>query len=440
QWSPKDRRLTNQDKRLKSIIISCLPNDVMKSVIKCATAKSMWNDLILSHEGPSDTRDTKITALSLKFNAFKALKAEKVKETFTRLKILLNKLENKGVIIPQAEVNATFVNSLPKKWLSMNQTQRANNSIKNDSLATLFGKYNYKEELIDQIYESETQRFTIQSSTSKALISNTCIQDSDSDVEEDTMSNNEFLADLNVEFHDRAILANQKRIYKRSGRVGGKYKALKAELAILTKKIDVMSKNKSEKGLVAKSFDWDEESLSSKDEGLTMVKAFMAIAKDEPAVGKADARYGQWAEITMKKVQRLISMTDGDEKKHVLDYINVDLHYVEDQRKNLLNKFNSLKQELSSRKYELIDLKNTKIHKISFQHEISRLNLDNESLRDEVSDLKKSENSSFENAPDITSDIEFDCDNHEPLPLLPKLSGAKPIGTSKDVIPPIASV
>ncbi|GJV15600.1 hypothetical protein Tco_1360923 [Tanacetum coccineum] len=51
-----------------------------------------------------------------------------------------------------------------------------------------------------------------------------------------------------------------------------------------------MSKNKSEKGLVAKSFDWDEESLSSKYEGLTMVIAFMAIAKDEPAVGKADAR------------------------------------------------------------------------------------------------------------------------------------------------------
>ncbi|GKD21851.1 retrovirus-related pol polyprotein from transposon TNT 1-94 [Tanacetum coccineum] len=191
----------------------------------------MWNDLILSHEGPSETRDTKIAtlkiaALRLKFNAFKALEGEKVKETYTRLKILLNELENKDVKIPQAEVNATFVNNLPKKWLSMNQTQRANNSIKNDSLATLFGKYNYEEELIDQIYESETKRFTIQSSTSKALISNTCSQDSDSDVEEDTKSSSEFLADLNVEFHDRALLANQKRFYKRSRRVGASRKPL----------------------------------------------------------------------------------------------------------------------------------------------------------------------------------------------------------------------
>ncbi|GJW45469.1 hypothetical protein Tco_0077115 [Tanacetum coccineum] len=131
QWSNADIRLANQDKRLKSIIISCLPNDVIKSVIKCKTVKEMWNDLILAHEGPSDIRDTKIAALRLKFNAFKSLEGEKVNGTFTRLKCLLNDLKNNSVTIPQAEVNATFVNSLPRKWLNMNQAQRANNSIKN---------------------------------------------------------------------------------------------------------------------------------------------------------------------------------------------------------------------------------------------------------------------------------------------------------------------
>ncbi|GKE46519.1 hypothetical protein Tco_1477777 [Tanacetum coccineum] len=58
QWSNAESHLVNQDKRLKSIIISFLPNDIMKYVIKCKTAKEMWNDLILAHEGPSDTRDT----------------------------------------------------------------------------------------------------------------------------------------------------------------------------------------------------------------------------------------------------------------------------------------------------------------------------------------------------------------------------------------------
>ncbi|GKA90978.1 hypothetical protein Tco_0812848, partial [Tanacetum coccineum] len=186
------------------------------------TIKEMWNDLILAHDGPSDIRDTKITALRLKFNTFKSLEGEKVNGTFIRLKCLLNDLENNGVTIPQAEVNATFFNSLSRKWLSINQTQRANNSIKNDCLATLYGKYNYKEGLIDQIYESETQRFTIHASSSKALISNHQFQDSDSDVEEDQRTINEFMADLNAEYHERALLANQKRF----GKVGSARKPL----------------------------------------------------------------------------------------------------------------------------------------------------------------------------------------------------------------------
>ncbi|GJZ78553.1 retrovirus-related pol polyprotein from transposon TNT 1-94 [Tanacetum coccineum] len=263
QWSHAERRLANQDKRLKSIIISYLPNDVMKFVIKCVIAKAMWNDLILAHKGPSKTRDTKIAALRLKFNAFKALKGEK---------------------------------------------------------------------------------------------------DSDSNVKEDQRSSSEYLVDLNEEFHERALLANQKRFYKRSGRVGSakkpmdnnnqkdykvKYKGLNAKIAVLTKKIDAMSKGKSDKGLVAESFDCDEEPVSFDGEGVTKVKAFMDIAEDEPFVGKAGIRLGQWVKITMKMVQRLLSMTDGNERKHVLDYTHVDLYYMEDQRKNLLSKFNSLKQELS---------------------------------------------------------------------------------------------
>nr|GEY65213.1 hypothetical protein [Tanacetum cinerariifolium]GEY75040.1 hypothetical protein [Tanacetum cinerariifolium] len=143
-------------------------------------------------------------------------------------------------------------------------------------------------------------------------------KDNDSDVEEDTRSNSVFLADLNAEFHDRALLTNQKSNYKRSKRISSTRKSM-------------------DKSRVAKSFDWDDESLSFKDE----------------------------------------------------DYTNVDLYYVEEQRKNLHSKFNPLKQELSSCKSEPIDLKSTKVYNISLQNDITKLNLDNKSLRDEVSDLKR---------------------------------------------------
>ncbi|GJV52315.1 retrovirus-related pol polyprotein from transposon TNT 1-94 [Tanacetum coccineum] len=183
----------------------------------------------------------------------------------------------------------------------------------------------------------------------------------------------------------------------------------------------------------------------------------------------------------MKKVHRLLSMTDGDERKHVLDYTHVDLHYVEDQRKNLVNKFNLLKQEISLHKSELSKLKNTVSINCSLQNEVIRVNLENESLKDEISDLKKviekwtcskvtldqllseqvpsnivkalggkgrrkekisskevvftkADESSSMLAPEITSDSESECDTQEPLPPLPKLIGAAPTGTSGSLI------
>ncbi|GJR96953.1 hypothetical protein Tco_0269127 [Tanacetum coccineum] len=188
----------------------------------------------------------------------------------------------------------------------------------------------------------------------------------------------------------------------------------------------------------------------------------MAIAEDEPLVGKAGARSGQWVDITIKKVHRLLSMTDGDERKHVLDYTYVDLHYVEDERKNLVNNFNILKQEISLHKSELSNLKNTVSINCSLQNEVIRINLENESLKDEIIDLKKqvlgnilkalggkgrrkekiskevvftkADESLSMLAPKITSDSESEYDSHEPLPPLPKLIGAAPSSTLESLI------
>ncbi|GKB22782.1 retrovirus-related pol polyprotein from transposon TNT 1-94 [Tanacetum coccineum] len=277
---------------LEPYLFEILENGPYVPKSSASTSENILIKLQKHYEGPSDIRDTKIIALRLKFNDFKALEGEKVKAIYTRLNFLLNELENKDVKIPQAEVNATFVNSLPKKMAN------------------------------------------------------------DSDVEEDTKSSSEFLVDLNVEFHDITLLENQKRFYKRSRRVG-----------LARKPMDKSNET---------CFAW-----------VTMVKAFMAITEDEHDMGKTNARFNQWVEITMKK------------------------------RKNLLSMFNSFKQELSSCKSELTDLKNTKAHNISLQNNITRLILDNESLKDEVSDLKMVE--------------------EEPLP--PKILGAEPIDTSNDVIP-----
>nr|GEX57040.1 hypothetical protein [Tanacetum cinerariifolium] len=197
-------------------------------------------------------------------------------------------------------------------------------------------------------------------------------------------------------------------------------------------------KEKSEKGLIDGSFDLDDESVSSDDEGCTNIMAFMEIAEDEPSVAKVDARSRQWVEITMKKVHELLSMIDGDERKHVLDYTHVDLHYVEDQRKNLVNKFNLLEQVIYLHK----SLKNKVTLDQLFSEQVPEnivKALGGKGIRKEKISSKevcftKADKSSSVLTPEIISDSESECDSQEPLLPLPKLIGVAPSGTSENLI------
>ncbi|GJV20875.1 hypothetical protein Tco_1369895 [Tanacetum coccineum] len=65
QWTLDERRVVNQDQCLKSIIISCLPDDIMESIIICKTTKSTWTDLVYSFEGPTNTKEDRIMDLKL---------------------------------------------------------------------------------------------------------------------------------------------------------------------------------------------------------------------------------------------------------------------------------------------------------------------------------------------------------------------------------------
>ncbi|GJU49361.1 retrovirus-related pol polyprotein from transposon TNT 1-94 [Tanacetum coccineum] len=95
------------------------------------------------------------------------------------------------------------------------------------------------------------------------------------------------------------------------------------------------------KGLVAETFDWDEEEVFDEEE-VTQVKVLMALADDELIVGKSHARSGEWVDITIRNVNTLLSMDEDADWQNYLKYINIDLKFVEEQRLNLLSKYNKM--------------------------------------------------------------------------------------------------
>ncbi|GJX87385.1 hypothetical protein Tco_0339399 [Tanacetum coccineum] len=72
QWTGDERKAANLDQRLKSLILSILPDDQINSVINCETSKSTLEDLILYHGGgPSDVKESMVIDLKLCYNTFK---------------------------------------------------------------------------------------------------------------------------------------------------------------------------------------------------------------------------------------------------------------------------------------------------------------------------------------------------------------------------------
>ncbi|GKA44564.1 hypothetical protein Tco_0737288 [Tanacetum coccineum] len=329
----------------------------------------------------------------------------------------MNELVNDGIKLSKLEINTGFINGLLKKWLSFCQSLRNTNHVKDSELASLFGKLKYEENLIDSIYETEKNKSLVSATPlSTAFISTSIVQDfQDSpDDEEDTRSSYEYLNDLEEEYQARALLAKSKRFFKKGTQrfnsakatdqtechkcgkkelrptkdFEAKYNKVKAKLALLSSSASASkAATVKNKGLIAEAYEWDEEEVSSDDNEMVEVKVLMALAEENDVVSKEGARNGEWVKISMRKVHTLLEMEDNDDRKTYLDYLCIDLNYVEEQRNNLLSKHRDLVHELNACKEQLLVLKQAKLDFLTMQHVNTEILKENKNLRTELKEL-----------------------------------------------------
>ncbi|GJT00836.1 hypothetical protein Tco_0822005 [Tanacetum coccineum] len=287
--------------------MSCLPDDIMEFVISCVSAKETWTDLVHSFEGPLDTKENRIMDLKLKYQTFRAKSTESLSQTYTRYKTLLNELANDGVNLSKHEINVGFMNSLPEKWLTFSQGPRNTNHRANASKST----------------ESLSQTYT----RYKTLLNELSNDGDNLSKHEINVGFVNSLPEKWLTFSQSSSNLNNQADPKFQKDYKAEYKKMKAKLALLEASL-LSSQNPKNfqpknKGLVAKTFDWDEEEVFDEEE-VTQVKVLIALADDELIVGKSHARNKQlkkekkinekWL-TSSKKVRQCISEQIPHQKK-----------------------------------------------------------------------------------------------------------------------------
>ncbi|GJT61692.1 retrovirus-related pol polyprotein from transposon TNT 1-94 [Tanacetum coccineum] len=167
-----------------------------------------------------------------------------------------------------------------------------------------------------------------------------------------------------------------------------KYNKFKAKLALLSlSALASKAANVKNKGLIAKAYEWDEEEVSSDDNEMVEVKVLMALPEENDAISKEGARNGEWVKISMRKVHTHLEIEDNNDRKTYLDYLCIDLNYVEEQRNNLLSKHKDLVHELNACKEQLLVLKQTKLDFLTMQHVNTKILKENKNLRTKLKEL-----------------------------------------------------
>nr|GEX83726.1 hypothetical protein [Tanacetum cinerariifolium] len=250
-WTLDERSVVVQDQRLKSIILSCLLDDIIKPVISCPIAKATWTDLVHNFE----------VSLS--------------------------------------------------QWLTFSQELRNGNHNQTLDLADIYRRFVYECNLLQRRYSDSKKALITPSSNaiSTAFFSKNVIHDFQENSDDESSQS-----------LDNLFGSKIKKDYKTE------YKKIKAKLALLeasssNPQAPKISQPKN-KGLIVKTFEWDEEEVSN-DEEVSHVKVLMALADDELTVGKNHA-CNVAKMVTLRVLLAVVAMNGWDTCQ--MDVSNAFLH------------------------------------------------------------------------------------------------------------------
>ena len=114
-WNVDQKKAYQVNQKARHYLIYTITPAEYEKCGECATAKEIWDSLILSYEGSSQVRETKASMLVRQYELFKMEADESIENMFGRFQTLCHGLKALGKSYTTADHVRKILRSLPKQ-------------------------------------------------------------------------------------------------------------------------------------------------------------------------------------------------------------------------------------------------------------------------------------------------------------------------------------
>jgi len=117
KYTQEDYARLSKNYKAMHILYCSLDANEYSRICACELAKEIWDKLVVTYEGTSQVRETKINMFVHQYVLFKMQPEETIKEMFARFTDITNKLKSLGKTYTNEEMVRKILRCLPKsKW------------------------------------------------------------------------------------------------------------------------------------------------------------------------------------------------------------------------------------------------------------------------------------------------------------------------------------
>lgn len=422
EFSQTDLEQVAKNYRAMNLLYCGLDANEFNRITSCKSAKEIWDKLVVTYEGTSQVKETKINIFLRQYELFKMNKDEPVKEMFTRFTQIVNNLDSLGKTFSNEEKVRKVLRCLPKgKWGPKVTAIEEAQDLKRLQLDDLLGKL-----LTHELTLNEDDGEQLDSMKNLALKAKK--EESSSDDAEGSQDDEDPFA--LVARGLSKILKMQKKYYKPRRYENSKYQRGKSsskksnsanlkcfecsstdhfikDCPQVKKKNDKSKKDKDKKAMVATWSDSDSSDSESEGEMANICLMAKIDEENDSKSSKVDSNFDSCPkEVLISMIQNmikneesLISETNSIREKYrdlisknvELEIENKDLKakqsLVESESKALTAKFKALEDNskaLTTRSKALeTDFKALKDENLILKQKLFAINRNNDSLKNE---------------------------------------------------------